>query len=332
MTDHTLILTARDVAALLDTPSCVAAIERGLSAYESQPNITPTSLGLMLPLGRFHVKAAALAIDGRTVIVAKGNVNLPGNPARTGRPTIQGALMLLDADTGQPLAIMDSTVVTSVRTGAVTAVAAKRLALDDAATATIVGCGEQGEIQLRSLIAVRPLRQVFAIDVDPSRAASFADRLSSELNLDVVTSADLTRAASLSQIVVTCTTASLPFITAEHLHPGLFVSAIGADNPSKHEIAASALAAALVVVDSLDACASSGDLHHAIAAGLMQPESVHATLSAIVAGRAAGRQGADEIFVLDSVGTALQDVAAAALVYSRAVEQGRGVAVDLGGR
>lgn len=332
MSDQTLILTARDVAAVLDIPSCIDAIERGFVAHEMAKSIGPTSLGLTLAAGSFHVKAAALTLGDRTLLAAKANINLPGNLARTGRPTIQGALILVDADTGHPLAVMDSMVLTSIRTGAVTAVAAKSLALTNADTATVVGCGEQGEIQLRCLAAVRELRRAFVCDVDEGRARRFAERLEIALGFPVQAVSDFARTVSDSQILVTCTTASTAFVEAAHLRPGLFVSAVGADNPMKHEITPRALAASRIVVDSLTACAANGDLHHAIHDGVVRAEDVHAELSAVIAGRAEGRRSTDEIFVLDSVGTAIQDVATAALVYARAREQGLGTSVPLGSR
>jgi ornithine cyclodeaminase/alanine dehydrogenase-like protein (mu-crystallin family) len=118
----------------------------------------------------------------------------------------------------------------------------------------------------------------------------------------------------------------------EHLHPGLFVAAVGADNPGKQEIDALAMASSRVVVDSLTACAASGDLHHAIEAGAMSEQDVHGELSAIVAGRIPGRISEDEVFVFDSTGTALQDVAAAIVVYERAAADGAGLPVLLDDR
>jgi alanine dehydrogenase len=111
-------------------------------------------------------------------VAVKANVNLPGNPIRHGRPTIQGALILLDGDDGRPLAIMDSIALTSIRTAAVAALAADHLALADSRTITIVGCGEQGETQLCAMAELRPLRAGFAVDVDSTKAAAFAKRLS----------------------------------------------------------------------------------------------------------------------------------------------------------
>ena len=332
MNETTLVLGARDVTRFLTIRECIDAIAGALRAHEAGRSPGPVSTGFTLPHGSFHAKLAALEDDGRIFVAVKANVNLPGNPIRHGRPTIQGALILLDGDVGRPLAIMDSIALTSLRTAAVAALAAEHLALADARTITIVGCGEQGEAQLRAMTAVRPLRAGFAVDVDSVKAIAFSERMSSELGWRVEASTDFAAAIAASAICVTCTTAESPLLFAEHLHPGLFVAAVGADNPAKQEIDAGALAKSQVVVDSLTACAAGGDLHHAITANLMTAHDIHAELSAVVSGRIAGRASRDEVFVFDSTGTALQDVAAAALVYRRAAAAGAGLRVLLDDR
>jgi len=123
---------------------------------------------------------------------------------------------------------------------------------------------------------------------------------------------------------VTCTPARKYFLHKNHVAPGTFVAAVGADNDDKQELDPQLLACSTVVADVLDQCVAIGDLHHAIAEGLMDRNSVHAELGEVVAGRKSGRTSADETTVFDSTGTALQDVAAAAVVYERAVKQGRG--------
>jgi ornithine cyclodeaminase/alanine dehydrogenase-like protein (mu-crystallin family) len=121
-------------------------------------------------------------------------------------------------------------------------------------------------------------------------------------------------------------------VPADVLHPGLFLAAVGADNPAKQELDPRILSHARVVVDSLDACAASGELHHALAGGVMTRHDVHGELPALTSGRLSGRSTADEIFVFDSTGTALQDVAAAVLVYTSAIAAGIGLSVPLGKR
>ena len=332
MNEETIVLGARDVARYLTIRDCIDAIDRTLRAHEAGKSRGPASSGFGLPNGSFHAKVAAMEDDGRVFVAVKANVNLPGNPLRHGRPTIQGALILLDGDDGRPLAIMDSITLTSLRTAAVAALAAEHLALRDARTITIVGCGEQGEAQLRAMAAVRPLDAGFAVDVDSRKAIRFASRLSAELGWRVEASSDLAAAVAASDICVTCTTSEAPLLFAEHVHRGLFVAAVGADNPAKQEIDAAALARTRVVVDSLPACAAGGDLHHAITANAMTEQDIHGELSAIVAGQVPARTTGDEVFVFDSTGTALQDVAAAALVYQRAADAGAGLRVLLDDR
>jgi ornithine cyclodeaminase/alanine dehydrogenase-like protein (mu-crystallin family) len=332
MNAETIVLGARDVARHLTIRACIDAVAETLRAHEAGKSRGPASTGFTLPGGSVHAKLAAIEDDGRIFVAVKANVNLPGNPIRNGRPTIQGALILLDGDNGRPLAIMDSMSLTSLRTAAVAALAAEHLALPEARTITIVGCGEQGEAQLRAMAVVRPLRVGFAVDVDTAKAAAVADRLSAELGWRVEASTDLAAVVAASDICVTCTTTESPLLFAAHLHPGLFVAAVGADNPAKQEIDAAALAQSRVVVDSLAACAAGGDLHHAIRANVMTEQDIYGELSAILSGRVPGRTSRDQVFVFDSTGTALQDVAAAVLVYQRAAAAGSGVRVLLDDR
>ena len=332
MTESTVVLTAQSVTRLLPYADCIDAIAAVMRAHEQGRTSGPASSGFPLPNGSVHAKLAGIQDDRRAFVVAKVNVNLPGNPARHHRPTIQGALILFDAETGQPLAIMDSIALTAIRTAAVAALAARHLTVSNAHTITIVGCGEQGEAQLRAMQIVRPIRTAFAVDIDSDRALAFAERLSRELQIPVQPTGDLDSAIHASDICVTCTTSKQPLVYPRHLHRGLFVAAVGADNPEKQEIDSAALAQARVVVDSLSACAAGGDLHHAIRAGHMTEGDVHGELSAIVAGRLAGRSHPDETFVFDSTGTALQDVAAAVLVHERARTSNAGLHVRLDDR
>jgi ornithine cyclodeaminase/alanine dehydrogenase-like protein (mu-crystallin family) len=136
------------------------------------------------------------------------------------------------------------------------------------------------------------------------------------------TGAEIVRAPVDADIVITCTPSNSPVLFSARR--GTFVAAVGADSGEKHEIASALMASAKVVTDLTEQCAAIGDLHHAIHVGAMRREQVHAELAEIIAGRKAGREAADEVIVFDSTGMALQDVAAAALVYERALATGRG--------
>ena len=323
----TLLLTRRDVTALLSQEDCIAAVERAFRLRGEGRTSPPGVLGIHVEGGGFHVKAATLHA-GRTYFAAKLNANFPGN-RRFDLPTIQGVVALCDAKTGVLLALLDSIEITVLRTAAATAIATSHLALPHAAVLTICGCGNQGQASARAIARVRRLRTVFLWDLDPARAAVAAQQLQGlDVRVQVVDAWQ--DAAARSDLLVTCTPSTRPFVGEEHVRPGTFVAAVGADSAGKNEIDAALMAAAVVITDITAQCAEIGDLHHAIVEGRMSVDDVRAELGSVVAGRVAGRRDATEIVVFDSTGSALQDVAAAAVVYERAVANGRGIQVDLG--
>ncbi|MEO8441785.1 MAG: ornithine cyclodeaminase family protein [Betaproteobacteria bacterium] len=323
MKTETLIFNRSDVERLLTLDECIAAVEDAFAQHARGKTSPPGVLGMHAPDGGFHIKAALLTLD-RPYFAAKTNSNFAQNGARHGLPTIQGVVVLCDADNGFPLAVMDSMSITALRTAAATAVAAKYLARNDCAVALVCGCGTQGKVQLRALCRVRKPRQIYAFDQDAQKAAAFAAELSPELGIPVTVAPELHAAVAQSNIVVTCTTAKRYFITRDMVKPGTFLAAAGADNPEKQEIEPALLASATVVVDILEQCAEIGDLHHALAAKVMTRTDVHAELGQVAAGIKPARQRDDEIIVFDSSGTALQDVAAAAAVYRRGIARQQG--------
>jgi ornithine cyclodeaminase/alanine dehydrogenase-like protein (mu-crystallin family) len=318
-----MAIGAEDVDALLDVAGCVEAVEDVFRAWGAGEVEPPKVLGVHVEGGGFHIKAGVLRRGSKSYFAAKANGNFPGNPAR-GLPSIQGLIVLADAADGTPLALLDSIRITELRTAAATAVAARWLAREGASSVTLIGCGAQAASQLRALAHVCALGEVQLVDLDHERAVALAERIRGELGVPVRVETDLAAAVRRADVTVACTTSKAAFLTDAMVPAGAFVAAVGADNPEKHEIHPSLLANARVVVDSLDQCAAIGDLHHALASGAMDRGSVHAELGAVVAGRAPGRTDPSERFVFDSTGTALQDVAAAAIVYERAVASGRG--------
>ncbi len=323
----TLLLTRSDVADLLDLDTCIAAVEEAFRLH-GEGGATTGVLGIHVEGGGFHIKAGMLRLS-RPYFAAKTNANFPNNPAQ-GLPTIQGVIVLADAEVGTPLALLDSMEITTLRTGAASAVAAKYLARADARTVGLIGCGNQGWVQLRALCRVRAPTAARVYDRDRRCAEELARVLGPELGLTIEVAEGPAAAARTSDIVVTCTSSREPILQSGDVAPGSFVAAVGADNPEKQEIAPAVLAASRVVVDVLDQAATMGDLHHAIAAGVMTRDLV-TELGQIVASRAPPRQSSDEVIVFDSTGMALQDVAAAAAVYERAKAAGRGTSVQLAG-
>ncbi len=323
----TLLLSRGDVESLLTPDVCIAAVEDAFGQHALGKAPSPGILGMHGGDGSFHVKTAFLADfpnQGPAYFAAKINANFPQNGARHGLPTIQGVLVLFDAAKGLPLALMDSMAITALRTAAATAVAAKHLSRAESQTALICGCGGQASAQLRALLRVRSLLRIYACDQDAAKSGTFAATFAAEAPIEAVPLADLAKAVKASDIVITCTTSKRFFITREMVNPGTFVAGVGADNEDKQELDPQLLAHCTFVTDLTRQCAAIGDLYHAIAAGVMTAEGVHAELGEIVAGLKPGRTSEEEITVFDSSGTALQDVAAAIAVYQRALPKPRG--------
>jgi ornithine cyclodeaminase/alanine dehydrogenase-like protein (mu-crystallin family) len=300
----TLLLSRADVAALLTLDDCIDAVERAFGELGRGSVDPPAIASVHAEGGAFHVKAARMGER----FAAKVNGNF-----FDASPRIKGVVVLADARDGQVLAVMDSIAITTLRTGAATAVAAKRLARADARSVLVIGCGNQGRIQLEALRRVRPVERVYAVDTDGNAAEAFAR----------ATGAEVVSQPVEADVVLTCT-ASRSAILHE-VARGTFVAAIGADSSEKQELAPELMARSKVVTDVTEQCATLGDLHHAIACGALTRGDVHAELGEIVAGRRPGRKSDDEIIVFDSTGMALQDVAAAAVAYERAVAQRKGV-------
>lgn len=324
-----LFLSRHDVASLLSLGECIDAVaDAFLRHARGELPAVPGVLGAHVHGGGFHVKTAALG-SSPGYFAAKINANFPDNHVRYALPTIQGVIALFDLRSGKPLAILDSIEITILRTAAASAVAARHLARAGAHVVTIYGCGAQGRSHLRALSLVRPITHAYALDLDPARAAAFADDLGRELAIAITPNESLATALIASDICVTCTPARQPVLRAAMLRPGHFIAAVGADSPDKQELDPAVLAQSRVVVDLVEQAASIGELHHAISAGIMTESDIHGELGQILAGQRPGRTSPEEVFVFDSTGTALQDVAAAALVFERAQRTGRGTLLEL---
>jgi ornithine cyclodeaminase/alanine dehydrogenase-like protein (mu-crystallin family) len=317
-TEHaTLVLGQADIARSMSLADYIEAIEQAFLALSAGRLTVPPVVHIAGQGGVFHVKSAGM-LDEPHYIAVKVNGNFPDNPRTTGLPTIQGAIVLCDGGSGALLAVMDSIEVTAMRTGAATAVAARHLAHDTASVATVIGCGIQGRAQLLSLLEVLSLQTVFAFDIDRQRRDDFVEQLSAESAVDLRPVDELPEATLASQVVVTCTSSRRPFLYPQHIAPGTFIAAVGADNADKQELHTDLMKQSKVVVDSRQQCAEIGELHHALAAGAMASSDVVAELADIVAGKVRPKFTRDDIVVFDSTGTAIQDVAAAGIIYERA--------------
>ena len=323
----TRLLRRTDIESLLSLRDCVDAVENVFRLQGQGKIPAPGILGVKATGGGLHVKAGLLPGD-TNYLVAKLNANFPGNNAQFGLPTIQGVIVVFDAENGVPLAILDSIDITLKRTAAASAVAAKYLARKESSIATICGCGQQGRAQLRAILLVLPLTKIYAFDVNELATIDLRNELSPQLKIGIEPVRDLASAIQKSDVCITCTTANEFFVHKQDVRPGTFIAAVGADDVHKQEIDPALLASVKVVADSLQQSCAIGEVHHAIAHGLMRKEDVYAELCEIVAGQKIGRVTDDEIIVFDSTGVAIEDAVAAAAVYERALANGIGTVFD----
>ena len=309
--------------------SCINAVEAAFRARGAGSQTTSAVSGVPLAGGKLHAKLATLDLN-RRYAVAKVNANLPANPAERGLPSIQGVVILFDATTGTPLAAIDSASLTAIRTAAASAVAAKWLALRSASALAIIGCGAQAYAHLEALLQVRSVEQLRIYDRNRTAAEHFCRQAEKLSQLQCEVTEDIRSATLVSQIVATLTPSREAILGVADVSAGTFVAAVGADSEDKQEISVELLSAAKIIVDDLDQCAKIGDLHHAIGAGELGTADVRASLDQIVSERVAGRTNDTDIIVFDSTGVAIEDAAAAAIVYEKAEQSNAGALVDFG--
>jgi ornithine cyclodeaminase/alanine dehydrogenase-like protein (mu-crystallin family) len=323
-----LVLTRSDLEALLAVEPVIAAVEEAFREYARKAV-------RLLPRG-------SLALDGRDVLLLMPCA-MPGagavgtkiatvcfdNPRR-GLPTVIGSYLLHDPDTGAPLAFMEASYLTAIRTGATSAVAARRLARPDSRVVACFGAGTQAGFQLRCLQAVLPLERVHVVTRASDTARAFAEAMTRRLRIDVAPAATARQALAAADLVVTATTSPTPVLDGRDLRPGTHVDAVGSFQPSTRELDTEAVRRARVFVDTFEgAWHEAGDVLLPIQEGAIGRDHIVGELAQLVTGAVPGRRAADEITVFKSVGFAAEDAAAARLAYDRARAAGRGLTVEL---
>jgi alanine dehydrogenase len=324
-----ILLSGRDLQALLNPKAVIEALQQAYCDLAANRSDGGKSLAFAIGGGSAHVKTGLLP-GSRAALAAKVNVNLPGNWDKRRLPTIQGAVLLADTITGRPLAVMDSMALTAIRTAATAMFAAGFGARKESKVAAIVGCGMQGRYQAEALKARFPVEEIRVFDQDESRARTFAAAIG-EGTLRVTIASTVAEAVTTADICITCTTSKQAVLTRDMELAGCFVAAVGADNPEKCEIEPALMAKARVLVDDLDQCASGADLAHALRAGIVSRDQVHADLADLASRGKTGRENSGELVIFDSSGSGVQDVAAAWLAYRTALATGRGTRFNLSG-
>jgi len=314
---ETLILSESDVREILTMDICMEAVENAFLLHGKGETQMPAKIYLTFEKG--DLRAMPAYIGGNAGL--KWVNSHPFNKLR-GLPTVMAILIYNDPETGFPLAVMDATYLTNMRTGAAGGIAAKHLARDDSSVIGFIGCGTQARTQLLALKEVFEIDEVRCYDIDLKAVDSFVHFVSS--NGIEVRKCDAKETCDCD-ILVTSTPSRAPIVRFEWIKPGTHINAIGADAPGKQELDPEILKKSKIVVDDYQQAFHSGEVNVPLKSGIISKDDIHATIGEIIAGLKSGREREDEITVFDSTGLAIQDIATASIVYRKAVELGIGM-------
>ena len=346
---QTLLLNADDVDENAEMDRVIDAVRGAFTAYERGDAKMPAKSYIDLPEYNGDFRSMPAYLDVREEDVREETASGEGwdaagikwvnvhtdNPDDHGLPTVMGTMIYSDPETAFPLAVLDGTTLTMKRTGAAAAVATDHLAVPDASSLGIVGAGVQSYTQLEAIAAVRDIEEVVGSDLDEARVADFVDAFEDRFAV---------RAGSISEaghcdVLSTVTPVEDPVVGPDDVGDHTHVNAMGADAEGKHELADDLLLNATVVIDDHEQCTHSGEINVPYAAGTLTDDDIYGEIGEIVVGRRAGRPGTpgtaadvagvEGVSVFDSTGLAIQDVAAARVVYERADELDNGYPFDL---
>ena len=320
------ILTEADLRRIVPLDlEAIACVEEAFHALATKAVAMPPILRLDIPEHRGEVDVKTAYVPGLSGFAIKISPGFFDNP-KHGLPSTNGLMVLFSATTGLVEAVLlDNGYLTDVRTAAAGAVAARHLSRPDASVAAIFGAGMQATLQLEALSLVRPIREARIWARDMNKAEAAAAELTVKLGFPVSAEGDGRAAVDGADIIVTTTPAEMPILKAAWLQAGQHVTAMGSDAEHKNEIEPAVITGAgLYVADSLKQTRRLGELHHAIAAGLVTEGATFPEIGEIVAGRKPGRSSPDEITVADLTGTGIQDTATPTQPAARAAAAGAG--------
>lgn len=315
---QTLVISKKDIPALLPMSQLIERISNAYVIYSTQKTVKPQRVTTQVDETSVVINLPGYLPDVSQFTV-KVNVKVPSNPSK-GLPFLRGVIHLFDQHTGQLLAIMDSALITAMRTGAAGACGISSLANPSSHRVALVGAGVQAEWQIKALCAIREISQITIYDIIDSHSLQLAKTLHSELQIkvDIVSSAK--EAIQQSDIVIVTTQSKTPIITTDMLHPGLHINAFGADQPGKVELAAEVFKENRVIVDDLSLALSDGALNVAYKNQLLDSNPVYPEIGEVISNPACGRLSAEEITIFANVGLAFQDLVACSIIYENAVK------------
>ncbi len=326
---ETLLLNSDDVNENAQMGELIPVIEDAFAAYERGDAQMPPKSYIDLPQynGDFRSMPAYLdAGEWDAAGIKWVNVHTDNNE-KYDLPTVLGTMIYSDPKNAFPLAVMDGTSLTQLRTGAAAAVATDHLAVEDATSMGIVGAGVQSYTQLEAIATIRPIEEVVISDLDEERVAKFIDAFEDRFEVRAGSIAD----AAACDILSTVTPVESPIVSREDVGEHTHINAMGADAEGKHELADEILLDAKLVIDDYEQTTHSGEINVPWGEEVLTDEDIYGAIGEIVVGEVPGRTDADGITVFDSTGLAIQDVAAARVVYEHADENDNGYPFDLVG-
>ena len=327
-----LVLGRSQVEALLDLDALIDALASAMADLSANRASAPGRVAALVPERDGFLAAMPGYVPSAGALMSKLVSLFPRN-AGTHLPTHQAVIVMCDPVTGEPTALLDGTAITAARTGACSALSARLLAREDAAVLAVLGTGVQARSHARAMCRVRPIRQIRVAGRDQAKAAALADELSSEVEAEVRAVSNYAEALDGADIAAATTHSTEPVIRRPWLAPGVHITSVGY-NPAGREVDDATIAEALVCVESRQSAlapfpAGSNDLVMPIRDGVITADHVHAELGDLILGSRPGRTSPTQITLYKSVGVAVQDAAAAALVVTRAHEQSIGEHITL---
>jgi ornithine cyclodeaminase len=326
-----LVLGQRDVARLLPMRDCIEAMSQAMTLHAEGKVVQPVRQVVPLPGRRAALAMMPAAAGADPGLGVKVIAVFPGNRG-TPWDSHQGAVLLFDPEHGTLEAIVDASEVTAIRTAAVSALATRVLAREDAGDLAMLGAGVQARTHLEAMLAVRTIRRVRVWSHTQERRDRFAAHEGRRHGVPVESVASVQSAVSGADLICTVTSAREPILRGKWIAPGAHVNAVGACVRTQRELDTDAVkGAGLFVDDRRAALHEAGDLLIPMAEGAFGEEHIAGELGEVLTGRTRGREHDRQVTVFESLGLAVQDLAAAHLVYTRAVERGLGTSVELGG-
>ena len=318
------VISGREVRELLTYVDCVRVVEQAMKSVSAGQALLPLRQFMALPAGTGRLAWMPGQLADPPCFGIKLLSLYPGNAA-VGLSSHVGLYVLYESEHGRPLAIMEASALTAVRTAAASVVATRALARPDASTLAIVGTGEEAHSHLEAFQAVRPFERVLIWGRNGAAARKLADHAATLGRCEVDVVASVEEALAGADVVCTVTSAPEPLLFGRDVRPGTHLCLVGSSIPSTREVDDDCVAMGRFFVDYRgSAMAQAGELLHAIKSGRVTDAHVVAEIGEVLAGQVAGRRSADEITIYKSLGVAAQDLAAARFVQQRAVQLDRG--------